>query len=46
MPAARSPDIARADDRSSDDAPRASELFSEHILQHRLVQAQLGHQML
>jgi|GEM_PF-5311637 len=28
----------RANDRPADSAPRASELFSEHILEHRLIQ--------
>ena len=43
--AARSPDTGRVNDRPSDVAPRASELFSEHILQHRLIQAQIGNQL-
>src|SRR4030095_6065663 len=43
--AARSPDTGRVNDRPSDGAPRASELFSEHILQHPLIQAQICNQL-
>jgi K+-transporting ATPase KdpA subunit len=39
-------DTGRVHDRPSDGAPRASELFSEHILQHCLIQAQIGDQLL
>ena len=45
MPLARPPDTGRVNDRPSDGAPKASELFSEHILQHRLVQAQICNQL-
>src|SRR5664280_279290 len=38
---------SRTDDRSpAVDAARALPLFSEHVLQYRLVQAQFGHQLL
>jgi hypothetical protein len=42
---ARSPDIVRVDDRASDGTRRASEIVSQHILQHRFIQAQLRHQL-
>jgi hypothetical protein len=32
-------------DPPADDVARALPLFSEHVLQHRLVQAQFGHQL-
>jgi hypothetical protein len=44
--AARSPDTDRANDQPSDGDPRALELFSEHILQHRFIQAQVGNKLL
>src|SRR5260370_28302329 len=43
--AARSPDTGRVNDRPSDGAPKALELFSQHILQHRLIQAQICNQL-
>src|SRR5277367_4636940 len=43
MRAAHWPHTGRANDRPGDGDRRASELFSRHILQHQLVQAQLCH---
>jgi hypothetical protein len=38
--------IRKVGNRPSDAAPKALELFSEHILQHRFIQTQIGNQLL
>lgn len=46
MRVVRSPDSSVPDTSQTGGAGRASQLFSEYILKHRLVQRQLGHQLL
>src|SRR5271166_6087181 len=42
----KSKEAYRTDDPPADDGVPALPLFSQHVLQHRLVQAQLSHQLL